>query len=210
MDFKTSNNNQLSPFNNSYHNQNESLSRSNSNSNINNIINYYDLINEGKMKLKILLTWRDYALAIQRKRQNMDPKNQKNSFDDDNNSNHPHVFNIPGTGTVDNYKLSVIVSSPTSVITTTTNFMSLHQASVPKIVAKKSTIVKQPYKTSVITRRQALADISLLPPRWEPNNLKILRRLFCTPVTIIIFFCLLIVNLSTHWIYIESKKVKIK
>ena len=26
------------------------------------------------MKLKILLTWRDYALAIQRKRQNMDPK----------------------------------------------------------------------------------------------------------------------------------------
>jgi hypothetical protein len=123
----------------------------------------------------------------------------------------------PNTIGINNFKLSVVVSTSNSVITThTTNYVTLQKECL-EIGGKATKIPQSPIRMQRHTknrksanhkRRLAVPNLNDLNteyrPSWQPHRLKILRRLFCTPLAIIMFFCILGVDCSTNWIYLDG------
>ena len=214
-------------------------------------VDYHSLINSGEMKLKILLTWRDYAIGLRRKRKKMNDilnrSNKINKIENMNNINNASlnilnniIHNRDGSESeseidndspttndkvrkfksstfgINNFKVSVIVSTSDSIVKThKTNYVKLQRASMPiergrpKTSSSKFEMQRnRQNRASSIRRRLAIPDgRQELPFQiWQPNCLKMLRRLYCTPITIIMFFSILAVNCTTNWIHFEGMK----
>ena len=228
-----------------------------------NVESYYNLLNSGEIQLKVLLTWRDYAIGLRRKRKKINDLLNKtnkmktdklnNSISNNNNNNNISINPVnnipiinrdgpdteseeennennnqmndndnkrkskPNTLGVNNFKLSVVVSTSNSIITThATNYVTLHKECL-EIAGKKTKIPQSSLeiqrqmisrKSTNRKRRLAVPNLNDLNaeyrPSWQPHCLKILRRLVCTPVAIIMFFCILGVDCSTNWIYLDG------
>jgi hypothetical protein len=168
--------------------------------------------------LQILLTWRDYAHAIQTKRQKMDNKNllennvnKVNAILDPNQQQKQECINKLETEIIveNNLNVLVVTSAPNSQ-QQQVNSPHLRQmmfaTMTPSINDSNNLTVT--YSTRVqklnTKRREAVPDLNVPHKRWDPHNLKMIRRLYCIPVTIIVFICLLVVNCSTQWIYVNS------